>query len=55
MTFGTASEGQWASTLSPMEVIATITSYAAITRALCLVAIFWREAERADETGKGRQ
>lgn len=48
MTFGTARERPVASKLRPMETIATITTYAAITCVLALIAIIWRHAERTD-------
>jgi hypothetical protein len=44
-----------ATKLSPMETIATITAYAAITCAFALVGIIWRYAERADEAVKPRR
>jgi len=48
MTFATAAKGQNAIKLRPMEAIATITLYAAITCGIALVGIIWRHAECAD-------
>ena len=52
VTFGTAGNGPWASKLSPMEAIATVTTYAAITCVFALIGIIWRHAECADEAVK---
>ena len=52
VTFGTAGNGPWASKLSPMEAIATVTTYAAITCVFALIGIVWRHAECADEAVK---
>jgi hypothetical protein len=38
--------------LSPMETIATITTYAAVTCLFALIGIIWRHTERADEAVK---
>jgi hypothetical protein len=52
MTFGTAGKGASRASFRPMETIATITTYAAITCAFALIGILWRHAERADEAAK---
>ncbi len=48
MTFATAGESVSEVKLRPMEAIATITLYAAITCGFALLGIIWRHAERAD-------
>jgi hypothetical protein len=52
VTFGTAAKGPRRASCRPMEAIATITTYAAITCAFALIGIIWRHAERADEAVK---
>jgi len=52
VTFGTARKGSRRASFRPMETIATITTYAAVTCLFALIGIIWRHTERADEAVK---
>jgi len=52
VTFGTAGKGPGRASFRPMEAIATITTYAAITCVFALIGIIWKYAERTDEAVK---
>jgi len=52
VTFGTSGKGCSRASFPPMDAIATITTYAAITCIVAFIGIIWRNAERADDAAK---